>query len=347
MTNSTPYQTHKPIGKRLWALALEWSAGGEFPGTQAARDAAIKALRGRKKVISGSRSVRAAREAVEAAAADIREARKARQARRSGLRRIIRASARLPVGSLHDRLQARVERDIIGFVEHFYRTDSAGTLRVGLTHSPAGVGVRQSDFLDWDYYSKSTKYPKTIVNTTITVPSNWWGRVRDNSLATTGGMLTLDAQRLEGTPDGVALYAAVWIEQGRGYNLRDRQGYIAVGMGESYHADTVEKAMSGLRRKVGLRKADAGLVDLLARHGLSGIAERHPDLAVTVADARVTGACEYGIRSWCARTGLDYEAGTATLSAVYQAYRDHPLPEARAAILHALRRQRRAVLKAA
>lgn len=68
------------------------------------------------------------------------------------------------------------------------------------------------------------------------------------------------------------------------------------------------------------------------------IAARHQPAT----DARAIGACEYGIRSWCARTGISYEAGQATVAEVYAAYQASPAPEARFAILHAARRARHA-----
>ena len=67
-------------------------------------------------------------------------------------------------------------------------------------------------------------------------------------------------------------------------------------------------------------------------------------VSVSVADAAASGACDYGIRSWCAAVGLDYEAGSAQLSEVYAAYQRQPRAEAHAVILLVLRRQRSKIL---
>jgi hypothetical protein len=63
-------------------------------------------------------------------------------------------------------------------------------------------------------------------------------------------------------------------------------------------------------------------------------------VTVTVGDARRIGACEYGIRSWCHRVGIDYETGQATLRAVVEGYREYPLPEVRATLIAVCEKQR-------
>ncbi|WP_019022936.1 hypothetical protein [Thioalkalivibrio sp. ALE23] len=367
----TPFDRHAPvIGKRLFRLALEWSRSPELPGTQKEREDRIQSIRSRKQVIHGSRSKKAAREAVEAAAMDLERERRERNKRRAEMaigvcridpywlkrkqpregRRMLakpprgRDAVTLPQGDLETRLHERVEASVLKELYDGYRVNGAGVDTVHLTRDPAQVGVRQSEELDLKYY-KRVQYPKKVTHTRITVPRDWRLRVARAGLTRVGGMLTLDAQRLEGAPDGITVYAAVWLHQGRGYDLAHRRGYIAVGLGDNYHADTVEKALAGLRRKIGLKKADADLANALEHHGIEGIVQNHPDITVTVQDARNTGSCEYGIQSWCHRTGLPYEKGEAPLADVYQAYQKAPLPEARAAILRALRRQKKAVLK--
>jgi len=215
--------------------------------------------------------------------------------------------------------------------------------------------VKQTESFDRDFYAKSYRTAggfrpsKKITDTEITVPAAWWSRVKHQSLTEVDGMLTLDAQRAEGAPAGVDLFAATWLEQGRGYELRATAGYIARDhdTGTTYHGADPRKALLGLNRKLTGRKISTQLEDLLTKHGIAGLVERAPNLNVSVADARLAGACEYGIASWCNRCGLPYEAGQATLAEVYACYQRHPMPEARAAILHAIRRQKRAVLKAA
>ena len=217
-----------------------------------------------------------------------------------------------------------------------------GDTMIALTDNPAHVGVSQQSDLDWNYYAKSCRYPKKITTTTITIPRYWITRVGRSGLECAGGLWTLDLARLD--HEAPAVYAATWIEQGRGNDVRAVRGYIAGDRECCYHSDSVAGSITGYRRKRNQRAttpSERSERAARARHThLRRLAERYPDLIVSVSDARETGACDYGIRSWCERTGLDYAAGSAPLSAVFAAYSADPMSEARAAILFAVRRQR-------
>lgn len=348
------------LGSGLFSLAVRFSRG---ESTQREREDAIKATKRRRKALDGKAGIRHMREEIDAVSEKIRAARKARhtarcrpidatsRARAAGL---IQSAPRDPVKlssqPLERRLRTRVADDVMRIFKSRYRIDpKAGSEFLEITRNPADVGIRQTEALDWDYYSKATKYPKKVVDTELTVPAAWWIRVRDQGLEVVDDMLTLDAQRAEGAPADVDLFAAVWLTQGRGYEISAWRGYIARERTTniSYHGADPAAALRGLNRKLGAARATGKLQDLLAKQGIEGVVARAPHLTVSLSDARATGACEYGIRSWCHRAGLPYEAGSASLADVYAAYRAHPLPEARAAILHALRRQKRAVLAAA
>jgi hypothetical protein len=346
------------LGAGLFRLAQDYARG---ESTQLERENAIKAMKRRRKTLDGKSGVRYLREQIDAVSQKIRANRKARKLARvrgpytlaennAGLRPNACKPVRLDTRASEKRLRDRVARDVFALFFGNYRVDrKAGSESLEITRNPSDVGIVQTESLDWDYYSKATKYPKKIVDTDLTVPAAWWLRVRDQDLSIVDGMLTLDAQRAEGAPADVDLFAAVWLEQGRGYEIRAIRGYIARERitATSYHGADAAAALRGLNRKLGAVRATGKLQDLLAKHGIDGVVSRAPDLTVSLADARATGACEYGIRSWCNRTGLPYETGSAPLADVYAAYRAHPLPEARAAILHALRRQKRALLAAA
>lgn len=344
------------LGVGLFSLSVRFS---RTDSNQAAREAAIKATKRRRRSIDGKSGIRYLREQVDACSALIRESREQRQRSRRRLAGGRPAGSRnpvlLPVGSTERRLERRLDIEISALISGPYRLDSAGDLDIAITRDPSAVGVKQSESFDRDFYARSYRTAggfrpaKKITDTEITVPAAWWPRVKHNGLTQVDGLLTLDAQRAEGAPAGVDLFAATWLEQGRGYELRAMRGYIArdTNTGTTYHGADARKALLGLNRKLTGRKISAQLEDLLAKHGLGALVEHAPSLTVSVADARITGACEYGIRSWCERCGLPYEQGQATLAEVYACYQRHPMPEARAAILHAIRRQKRAVLKAA
>ncbi len=74
---------------------------------------------------------------------------------------------------------------------------------------------------------------------------------------------------------------------------------------------------------------------------IDALVAQNQTVSVRISDARAMGACDYGIRSWCNATGLSYQAGIASVDEVLAGYLKYPAPEARAAILHALRRAKR------
>jgi hypothetical protein len=277
---------------------------------------------------------------VMAELASVEKARSAKRAARFPFRRMPACPpVRLPEGTPAERIE-RLRKDMVltAFVTTF-RQPAHGDLSVVLTADPALVGVRQIETADWDIYAKSyTKGPARVLDTTVTAPAAWRVRVARKGLAVLDGMMTLDAAPIEGAPVGVSLYAARWVEQGRGTAVRTVDGFIAAGNGHSYHGASAEKALAGLRRKID----GAAWADKLRIADLEELVARIPQAVVRLSDARAIGACEYGIRSWCARTGISYEAGQATVAEVYAAYQASPAPEARFAILYAARRARRA-----
>lgn len=270
--------------------------------------------------------------------AAVKEARHAKRAARCSVRQPSgRRSIILPSGTPAQRLaRLRVKAVLAAFVATF-RQPAHGDVRVALTSDPVKVGVTQAESHDWNIYAKSYKHgPARVLDTTVVAPTTWRVRVDRNGLAVLDGMMTLDASLIEGAPDGVSIYAARWIEQGRGTSVRVVDGFIAVRGDHSYHGASAEKALAGLRRKI----AGAAWAAQMRTTSLEDLVARIADVVVRLADARAIGACEYGIRSWCARTGISYEAGEATVAEVYAAYQTCPAPEARCAILHAARRAR-------
>lgn len=329
-----------------------------LPTTQRERQAVIRALPDRAGL-----SLTAALDACEQAASAAKAARLGRQERRirehlpdlaigtkpardgcTAKPAALQARMRL-TEPLADKL-ARIRRDaVLTAYRTTYRVPDAGhgDEVVILTADPAQVGVVQNKSTNWDLYRGKYKgWAADVTDTIITVPAEWRVRVQRQGLARVDGMMTLDASRLDGAPEGVELFAATWAEQGRGYAVTVARGYVARQGETTYHGDSPEKALSGLRRKL----AGAQWAATLQAADLSNLLGRLPDASldaasVRVSDARAIGACEYGIRSWCHATGLPYDVGHASLRQVWAAYLAQPRGEARAAILHALRRQRR------
>lgn len=270
----------------------------------------------------------------------VEKARAAKRAARFAIRHTpARPPVRLPAGTPAERIASLRKKAVLSAFFATFRQPAHGDLSVVLTDDPAMVGVLQIEAADWNIYAKSyRKCPARVQDTTVTAPAAWRVRVARKGMAVLDGMMTLDAAPIEGAPVGVSLYAARWVEQGRGTSVRVVDGYIAVGDGQSYHGASAEKALAGLRRKI----EGAAWAAQLRTADLAELVARIPQAVVRLSDARAIGACEYGIRSWCARTGISYEAGQSTVAEVYAAYQASPAPEARFAILHAARRARHA-----
>lgn len=250
---------------------------------------------------------------------------------------------RIGRGSVADRLDNLRRLEVGGTYGTCYRQPGSdhGSLTINLTSDPAAVGAHQLTHQDYTIYRGSHRgRPAQVTNTTVTVPRDWRVRVQRRGIAIVDGMMTIDAATMP-APDGIELFSATWLVQGRGYAVTPARGYIARRGTMSYHGDTAKAALDGLSRKTRAGDQSIKWDQAIAAHGLEGLAARLPAGAVVrIADAKAIGACDYGIRSWCHATGLPYDAGQAPLVDVLSAYRREPRTEARAAILHAMRRYR-------
>jgi len=261
--------------------------------------------------------------------------RKARQAAHPGSGRpVINAVKR---GTPLKRYTAQLTSSVRELLRDVYRMAAHGTLTVGVTRDPAAVGVVQVESTSYDVYGGAFKNrPCRIQDTHVTVPFSWVRRVQRARIDFADGMFTLDAARIES--EGCDLYAATWIEQGRGTSLHTRRGYIARQGGLTFHAATARDAVTGLARKARARSLEMAVSG--PSENLAELIAAHASMRVTLADARAVGACEYGIRSWCNTVGLDYAAGVATLAEIFAAYLREPRAEARSVMLRVLKRSR-------
>jgi len=225
-----------------------------------------------------------------------------------------------------------------------YRAPEAGhgNERVVLVSEPHLIGVSQDQSMVWDMYRGSYKgWGATVTDTKISLSINYMERVFAHNIDEVDGLMTLDASPLP-APEGFKLFDAKWLVQERGYKTSVVSGFIAINAsGKGYHADTAVKAIKGLLKKVDSEVAAKEWTLLFSSNSIEKLAAQLPKNAVVkLSDARAIGACEYGIKSWCASTSLDYEKGRAPILDVIGAYQAHPRIEARAAIIHALRSHR-------
>ncbi|BAL23675.1 hypothetical protein [Azoarcus sp. KH32C] len=236
---------------------------------------------------------------------------------------------------------------------NLYRHNDGGhtALQVAFTDDPAKVGVSSERKADWEVYRGKFKgWAYDITTTTITLPRLWRNRVFDRGLHAVDGMMCLDASQLDGAPQGVELFAARWVVQGRGYEVRCEEGFVARQGEVAHHGSTPRSALQGLKRKQAAAEAVAlaeTALQLPFEQLVRRLGSATEKLFVDVKDARAVGACEFGITSWCHRVGLDYAAGRAPFAQVFEKYLEVPAVEARAAMLYVLRRHRKKLAVAA
>ena len=169
------------------------------------------------------------------------------------------------------------------------------------------VAVGCETIEDWDRYSKGwhrAHGPARTVCPWVRVREDWAAAVHAHGLTVCDGLVTIEAATAE-APAGYAAFAATWIEQGRGYEPRIERGVIVRAEGRdarTAHAATVDAGVALLRRRARAEWVDAAsaAVDLA----------EHRDCPVTIGHAARAGLCLTGARSWCARAGIDADAGT-------------------------------------
>lgn len=102
----------------------------------------------------------------------------------------------------------------------------------------------------------------------LTVPRTWLATVEARGLAVADGLATLSAEPVPSGREGVELYQATWVEQGRGFDLNPQAGWIArdVATGTTYHGTKSAKAtVAGLRRKISAQAVPTEVRDERAR----------------------------------------------------------------------------------
>lgn len=254
------------------------------------------------------------------------------------------APVRLPVGTPVQRLENARIQAVAKVAHELMRHGAAGghTMRVGFALDASKVKYVVTMDQNRDTYAGAYKgWSASEDHHLIVVPKDWRVRVERKGLASLAGMMTLDAHPL--IPDGdVLVYAATCARQSRSYDVKVDHGYIAILGDEHFHADSAQAAIKGVRRK--FKSAES-----LTKTGVSPYAltvdafvkrYEHQKFTVSVRDAQESGSCNFGIRSWCAVVGLDYEAGEAPLEAILRGFELRPQEEVRRAVLYAARRDR-------
>jgi hypothetical protein len=256
-----------------------------------------------------------------------------------------RPAIRLPLGTPAMRLKELRKRTVTEYAQQAFRHGAPGGTRFTVEFADKATDVDYTIDLDRNYDVYRGAYKGWGANVDlhrIRVPTDWRVRVERKGLAMLGGLMTLDALPLE-APAGIALYAAVWARQGRGYAVKTDRGFIAVAGDESFHGDTAEIAIAGLRRKGRSAPARAAsIADMKSAVDVFITKYSKCDIDVSLDDARKSGSCEYGIRSWCASVGIDIARVKVPMAELLEGFRRMPQTEVRRAVLRAVRRSRSA-----
>lgn len=244
-----------------------------------------------------------------------------------------------PKTTLASRLEEIREAEIEKYAFKLVRCGArAGTyLQIHSANSNSEVDYRVTLQKKFNFYRGSKKkWPANQDHHYICVPANWRTRVLKRGLAELGGMLTLDAAFVESL-EGLDLYAATWVVQERGYSVSVERGFIAVSNNAHFHAPTIDAAIAGLKTKANFIPTEKDLKLSIEKFILKYSRFK---MNVSLDDARQSGSCEYGIRSWCHSVGIDINRGEVTMNDILAAFRKLPLSEVRKAVIHSVRKNR-------
>lgn len=102
-------------------------------------------------------------------------------------------------------------------------------------------------------WSRNGKWSGQNLTRRVKVSPQWQAEVHDRGLAAVDGLLTTHASSVE-SPDGIEVFRATWIRQGRGLEVKTQSGAIArhTASGTTYHSahSDPKKAVAGLKRKL-------------------------------------------------------------------------------------------------
>ena len=254
-----------------------------------------------------------------------------------------RPAIRVPVGTSAMRLTELRKLTVTEYAQEAFRHGAPGGTRFTVEFADKTSDVDYTVDLDRNFHVYRGAYKGWGANVDlhqIRVPADWRVRVERRGLAILGGLMTLDALPLE-APAGIELYAAVWARQGRGYAVKTDRGFIAIAGEDSFHGDTADGAISGLRRKGRSAPSRAAAIADM-NSAVSGFIAKYSRCTIDVSldDARKSGSCEYGIRSWCASVGIDIARAQVPMVELLEGFRRMPQIEVRRAVLRAVRRNR-------
>lgn len=327
-------KTRKQIGQRWFNLALAWSK--EKPETKRDMQTAIRAMHrqhgGSAKMIG---SLASSLEQVENLSYLIREARRAAREYRNSKGHVVyrnHGPYTPPSISILQRLRDRIKIVVENRVRLETKTPERDNLYVEVTHDPNAIGMELHFETVWPY-SGSKNWPAKQYTRVVKVPHRYLSRVFRKKLDVVGGLVTLDAALVDSPDPDVVLYAATWLTEGRGFKCHTTNGFIAFCRGENFHGKTITSTVRGVRNKLMSDTERESRSRARFETSLKNIEAASNGTRYRMCHAEKLGFCEYGIRSWCNRVGLDPRA-SATMKEIIRGYREAPLTEVRKFILY-------------
>lgn len=202
-----------------------------------------------------------------------------------------------PTARLRARIHNEISTIVVPLVKANYRKSAsrwAGgntsvTIKFGSEPSACGASVRR--------WSDNGKWSGNDAELEITLDYCWRQRVQAEGLAVAGGMLTTHAVKI-----AEDCWRASWVEQGRGFDLKEVSGIIVRVGGEFVHGRSELSARKLAARRLAeieaerlekankLQRAHDRIADLL----------QNGDVIVHFHDSRDSGNCESGTRNWIA-----------------------------------------------
>ena len=205
------------------------------------------------------------------------------------------------------RSQLRLERaqDVVAPFENSFAN---GTASVQWTKNLAECTVEINSSLNWDGYSKSTKYPMT--QWTVSITAQYLPRQRlPNGDRILHGLITLGAVPIDGSELGAdEAWRVVWARKRRGVHWQVEHRHIARIGAEFAHGHNLTRAIATLRTRItrtsnGSERKTARAARLHAieqriiEHGLS---DDEQDVRISIRHAHQAGLCTPGILAWAA-----------------------------------------------
>jgi hypothetical protein len=233
---------------------------------------------------------------------------------------------------LRNRLQSEVYNAVSPLLDDLFKMATSswagGTTYDSVTISTTPRASGRTDRV----WSSNKKWSGNDLHRHVAVMPAWRRQVQARGIAVLDGMLTTHAELVRDI-DGVEVYRASWVRQGRGYDLMAESGHIAYhrASGTTYHLKGSDpaKAAAGLKRKLKAQAIPAGvrdaarseraqkrqerqaaklarLVERLARWDLAGV----EDVEVRRSDSLRAGNCVSGTAAFIDRYFPDRDSAT-------------------------------------